>query len=258
MLKTKKLNRTLALCLCFVMMFSITAFAADTSNELLPLSVVEFFADQGYEISRTAKMELIQDVPQVSAYGVNSITDDQKYTLRIIEQNGNEVTVYNTILLTENEAGSYERDDDILEYIITRGGGTPTSGGSANVNGQISITARTTYTTRTKIGLGTLYVPSHLTFSYTKQSNVTVNNLTVSYTTNGNAYSLSDLSHVTDEYSHVIQKSVNNPSQGTSYTEIDFCPYALDIGSGGTIHTPGMILWYYVTINGADYDAEIY
>lgn len=58
MLKFKKLNRALALCLCLVMMFSITAFAADTSNELLPLSVVEFFADQGYEISRTAKMEL--------------------------------------------------------------------------------------------------------------------------------------------------------------------------------------------------------
>ena len=47
MLKTKKLNRTLALCLCLVMMFSITAFAADTSNELLPLSVVEFFCRSG-------------------------------------------------------------------------------------------------------------------------------------------------------------------------------------------------------------------
>ncbi len=251
MLKFKKLNRALALCLCFVMMFSITAFAADTSNELLPLSVVEFFADQGYEISRTAKMELIQDVSQASLYGVNSSTDDQNYTLRIIEQNGNEVTVYNTILLTENEAGVYERDDDILEY-MTRAVGDPIDSGSSVIANKIALTARTSYTTGIIQTVATVYKPTGLSFSYSTYTQCNVGSISVTYSTKGTAYSgLNSTTPVAYDYRYPIIKTASAPAAGNLYSTSVPCPYYIDTAYGG------MALTYAVKIDGGSYAGDL-
>ena len=88
MLKNKKYTRIIALILCFAMFFSFSAFAVgEGSGELLPLSVVEFFADQGYEISRTAKMELVEvsmSLPDNRSSAEKSSSFTQKQAMRSV------------------------------------------------------------------------------------------------------------------------------------------------------------------------------
>ena len=249
------MKRMLSLALCLIMMFSVSTFAAgEIVNELLPLSVVEFFAEQGYDISRTAKMELVSNVPQAGAYGLNSASENRTsaYTLRITEQDGNQVTVYDTILLSKNEAGVYERDNDILEYIITRGIGTPESGGTVVINNKIALTARTSYSIGTIQTLGTVYKPMSISFSYSTYTQCTVGAIEVTYSTSGTAYSgLSSTTPTAYNYTHGISKNVSIPAAGTLYNNtLNPCPYYIDIAYGG------MLVTYSAKIDGSGYEGE--
>ncbi len=244
----------LSLALCLIMMFSVSTFAAgEVTNELLPLSVVEFFAEQGYDISRTAKMELVSNVPQAGAYGLNSASKNgtSAYTLRITEQDGNQVTVYDTILLSKNEAGVYERDNDILEY-ITSVVGDPIDSGSDVIDYKISLTARTSYTTGIIQTVATVYKPTGLSFSYSTYTQCNVGSISVVYYTTGTAYSgLSSTTPAAYNYTHEISKNVSAPAAGALYSISDPCSYYIDTAYGG------MALTYTVKIDGGTYRGDL-
>ena len=256
MLKTKKLNRTLALCLCLVMMFSITAFAADTSNELLPLSVVEFFADQGYEISRTAKMELAPvnltiNIQNKSAKNKTSYTEVTGYALRVVEETGNQGEIYETLILKENGDGQYTIDNDSVELLRSNG---PTSGES-NQFGDIVISTYGNYTRITIPTLGDTYQITSLTWSYYKNSPCNVDSAYVSYGVSGSAYYPSTLQFAEYGYNYEIHSNVLNPVEYTPYANsYNPCPYTVDIGvSGGPGSGGGMYFSYSIYIYGEYY-----
>lgn len=252
MLKSKNVRRTIALMLCLIMMMSVASFAVgEVSNELLPLSVVQFFAEQGYDISRTARMELVQNNSRTSVYGLNSSTDDPIYSLRITERNGNQISVYYTILLVKNDDGTYEHDDSIIEY-MTRAVGDPINGGSDVIANKIALTASTSYTTGIIQTVATVYKPTGLSFSYSTYSQCNVGSISVTYTTKGTAYSgLNSTTPVAYNYRYPITKTVSVPEAGYIYSTSSPCPYYIDTAYGG------MALTYIVKIDGGTYNGDL-
>lgn len=255
MLNSRKLKRTLALLLCVVMVCSMSAFAAGNgTSELLPLSVVEFFAEQGYNISRTAKMEPVSSVPQAATYGLNAASSNSApaYTLKITEQDGDNVTVYHTVLLAKNDGGVYERDNDIMEYMIARGIGDPVDSGSAVIGNKIALTARTSYSTGVIQGLATVYKPKGLSFSYSTYMQCNVGSIEVTYDSKGTAYSgLNSTTPVAYNYRYPIIKTVSAPVAGSLYSTSSTCPYYIDTAYGG------MALTYTAKIDGVTYRGDL-
>lgn len=254
MLKSRKLKRTLALLLCVVMVCSVSAFAVgESTSKLLPLSVVEFFAEQGYDIARTAKMELVSNAQRAATYGIHSNSSNSvpAYTLRITEQDGNQVAVYDTILLSENETGVYERNNEIMEYIVTRGIGTPEDDGTVVLGNKIALTSRTSYSTGVIQGIATVYKPTSVSFSYSTYMQCTVGTISVVYSTKGTAYSsLSSTTPAAYNYNHDITNTVSVPEAGTLYNTPNTCPYYIDIAFGG------MLVTYSARIDGSGYSGE--
>ena len=256
-MKSKNVRRTIALMLCLIMMMSVASFAVgEVSNELLPLSVVQFFAEQGYDISRTARMELVpvnMSVLQGQQLSRESNTiQDSGYAIRIIEQNGNEGIIYEATILS-SDAGETLKTIN-TEAVIAMSNGNPT-GSQVMPVGNIVVSASGSYQTYLKQGVAYLYQIQTLTWSYSKNSSCTVNSATVRYGAGGTAYSLPSLTLTHYGYSHEITSSVTSPIEGRSYfNNTSPCPYAIDIavssspGSGG-----GMYFSCDVYIDGVRY-----
>lgn len=255
MLKSRAPKRTLALILCIIMVCSVSAFAAGNgTSELLPLSVVEFFAEQGYNISRTAKMELVpveMTVAQEQQLLKSSNYSTQKsgYALRVTEQIGNEGIIYEVVILEPDEdKPGYTINSDVATAVSN---GNPVGSQTMPV-GNIVVTASGSYQTYLKQGLGNLYQIQTLLWSYSKNASCTVNSVTVSYGAAGTAYSVPSLDLTHYSYSHVITSDIASPSEGYTYFKDSTpCPFAVDIAvSSSSGSMGGMYFSCYAYIDG--------
>lgn len=244
----KKTGKVFAIMLCLAILMSSVSFAVNDKPEsrMVSQSIIDFFAQQGHVISPTAKMSLI---PIEYVQGRSDETEN--YKIQVIDQKGNSGTIYEALILKEDENGQYVVDNDTTLLTAV---GDPI-GGQVIGLGDIVITTTGSFFTYLIPGTAYVYQITDLYWSYTKSSPCTVNSAVVKYGVGGTAYNIYTLQFVQYSYGYTINSNVISPVANTTYSNTySPCPYAVDIavssssGSGG-----GMYFTCDVNINGTPY-----